>query len=137
MQMFPSSPDLINNVKDGMSDVGIHTIVQNTDPSGVIILDGKTADDRKARVTVQTSGTNSTVSVKISWFGDEPLTRAMLDRIGNRQGTMPPQPTPAGDSDDTAEGAPKSRKIFSKDAVSDADMMRDLNETGIMPPPRP
>src|ERR1700722_12709401 len=56
MQMFPTSPDLLNNVKDGMSDVGIHSIVQNEDPSGVIILEGRTADDRKARVTVQTSG---------------------------------------------------------------------------------
>src|SRR5947209_8095926 len=60
MQMFPTSPDLLNNVKDAMSDVGIHSIAQHEDPGGMVILEGKTADDRKARFTVLTSGVNST-----------------------------------------------------------------------------
>ena len=34
MQMFPTSTDLLANVKDAMSDVGIHSIVQNEDPGG-------------------------------------------------------------------------------------------------------
>jgi hypothetical protein len=100
MQMFPTSPNLLVNVKDAMSDVGIHSIVQNEDPSGLLILEGRTADDRKARVTIQTSGTNSTVSAKIGLFGDEPLTRAMLDRLGSRPGPSrfsraTPSPTPS------------------------------------------
>ena len=132
-QMFPTSTSLIPNVKDAMSDVGIHSIVQNEDPSRVIILEGLTADNRKARVTVQTSGANSTVSAKISWFGDEPLTRAMLDRIGSRQGLLPPPPTP--ETDQTVADKPKSQKIFSRDAVSDATMLRDQIDAGIMPAP--
>ena len=56
MQVFPTSTTLIANVKDAMSDVGIHAIIQTEDPGGLIILEGKTADDRKARVTIQTSG---------------------------------------------------------------------------------
>ncbi len=42
MQMFPTSPTLLANVKDAMSDVGVHSIVQNEDPSGLIILEGQT-----------------------------------------------------------------------------------------------
>ncbi len=131
--MFPTSPTLLVNVKDAMSDVGIHSIVQNEDPSGLIILEGKTADDRKARVTIQTSGTNSTVSAKIGWMGDEPLTRGMLDRLGSRQGTMPPQPLPADAG--TPGDEPRTQPILSRDAVPDAVMLRDQIGTGIMPSP--
>jgi hypothetical protein len=133
MQMFPTSPSLLANVKDAMSDVGIHSIVQNEDPSGLIILEGTTSDDRKARVTVQTSGTNSTVSVKIGWLGDEPKTRAMLDRLSTRQGTMPAQPLP---EDTSAEGPPpRNQPLLSKDAIPDAVMLRDQMDNGTRPSP--
>jgi hypothetical protein len=131
MQIFPTSTTLLTNVKDAMSDVGIHTIVQNEDPSGLIILEGRTADDRKARVTIQTSGANSTVSAKIGWVGDEPITRSFLDRLGSRQGTMPPQPFEA----DSPAEEPKPQNILSRDAVPDAVMLRDQIDTGFMPSP--
>jgi hypothetical protein len=132
MQMFPTSPTLLANVKDAMSDVGIHTIVQNEDPSGLIILEGRTADDRKARVTIQTSGTNSTISAKIGWVGDEPLTRAMLDRLGSRQGTMPPQPLL---EDKSTEVTQPRQPILSRDAIPDAVMLRDQMDNGTRPSP--
>jgi hypothetical protein len=134
MQMFPTSPNLLTNVKDSMSDVGIHSIVQNEDPSGLIILEGKTVDDRKARVTIQTSGANSTVSAKVGWMGDEPLTRAMLDRLGSRQGTMPPQPMPAG-AEQQEGPPPKTQPILSRDAVPDAVMLQDQLGNGTRPSP--
>jgi hypothetical protein len=133
MQMFPTSPTLLANVKDAMSDVGIHTITQNEDPSGLVILEGRTADERKARVTIQTSGTNATVSAKVGWTGDEPLTRAMLDRLGTRHGTMPPQPM-AEDAASTTD-APRTQPLFSRGAVPDAVMLQDQIHSGIMPQP--
>jgi hypothetical protein len=132
VQLFPTSPSLLQNVKDAMSDLNMHSMVQNEDPSGLLVLEGKTADDRKVRTTIQKSGANSTVSVKVGWFGDEPLTRALLDRIGSKQGTLPPQPTPA-DIDEKAEEKPKSQGIFSRDAVPDSVMLRDQVENGSMP----
>lgn len=132
LQMFPTSPMLLNNVKDAMSDVGVHSIVQNEDPSGLTILEGKSADERKVRVTIQISGNNSTVSAKIGWLGDEPLTRALLDRIGSRQGTMPPPPTPTEAA--TAEPS-RTQPMFSKDAVPDATMLRDQLDAGYRPSP--
>jgi hypothetical protein len=131
MQMFPTSPNLLVNVKDAMSDVGIHSIVQNEDPSGLLILEGRTADDRKARVTIQTSGTNSTVSAKIGLFGDEPLTRAMLDRLGSRHGTMPVQPLPAATGSEV--DPPRTQPILSRDAIPDAVMLQDQLGNGFRP----
>ena len=135
MQMFPTSPELLVNVKDAMSQVGIHSIVQNEDPSGLIILEGRTVDDRKARVTVLKSGANSTVSARIGWLGDEPLTRALLDRIGSRQGTMPPSPTPAEAESEAPSEPRRTQPIFSKDAVPDATMLQDQLGTGTRPSP--
>lgn len=121
MQVFPTSTDLLANVKDAMSDVGIHSIAQHEDPGGLIILEGKAADERKARVTIQTSGVNSTVSAKIGWLGDEPLTRAMLDRLGSRHGNLPPSPIPAA-----VIGEPtRPQGFLSRDAVPDSVMLRD------------
>ena len=131
MQMFPTSPDLLDNVKDAMSDVGIHSIAQHEDPGGMVILEGKTADDRKARVTVQTSGVNSTVSAKVGWIGDEPLTRALLDRLGSRQGNLPPQPTAV----DAGEESTRSQPRLSRDAVPDSVMLRDQMDSGLRPGP--
>lgn len=133
MQMFPTSPSLLANVKDSMSDVGIHSIVQNEDPGGMVILEGRTADDRKARVTILVSGTNSTVSAKIGWMGDEPLTRAMLDRLGSRQGTMPAQPLSADPA--APVDPPRTQPLLSKDAIPDAVMLQDQIHSGIMPSP--
>ncbi len=129
MEMFPTSNTLMTDVKDAMSDVGIHSIIQNEDPSGLIILEGKTVDDRKARVTIQRSGANSTVSAKIGWLGDEPLTRAMLDRIGSRHGTMPLPPSAVEPSKDDKPRQP----LLSRDAVPDSVMLRDQIDAGFMP----
>ena len=134
-QLFPTSPVLLTNIKDAMSDLKMYSIVQNEDPSGLIILEGKTAADQVVRTTLLTSGTNSTVSVKIGWFGDELMTRALLDRIAMKQGTMPPQPTagPATDPDDNPAEKSKSQGLFSRDAVPDSVMLRDQVENGSMP----
>ena len=131
MQIFPTSTDLLANVKDAMSDVGIHSIAQHEDPGGLIILEGKTADERNARVTLQASGVNSTVSAKVGWLGDEPLTRAMLDRLGSKQGNLPPTPTPAAAADEPA----RSQPFLSRDAVPDAVMLRDQMDSGTRPGP--
>ena len=130
MQMFPASNNLLTNVKDAMSDVGIHSILQREDPGAMVILEGKTADDRKARVTVQTSGANATVSAKVGWVGDEPITRALLDRLGSRQGTMPAQPVGVPTTEEPAAEVKKAQPLLSRDAVPDQVMLRDQFESG-------
>jgi hypothetical protein len=121
---------LTQNVKDAMSELQMHGIVQNEDPSGLIILEGKTDTDESIRTTIQVSGANSTVSVKVGWFGNEPVTRGLLHRIGEKQGKLPEQPTVTQADPDEK---PKSQGIFSRDAVPDAVMLRDQVENGSMP----
>jgi hypothetical protein len=124
MQMFPNSNTLLTNVKDAMSDTGVHSIIQNEDPGGTVILEGRIANDRKVRVTVQASGVNALVSAKVGWTGDETVTRLLLDKIASRQGTIAPPPTPAEVTAE-AEANAKAQKLgrFSKDAISDAEML--------------
>ncbi len=137
VQLFPTSPRLLDNVKDSMSELNMHTLVQNEDPSGLTIVEATSAAGQKVRTTIQTSGKNSTVSVKVGWFGDEPLTRALLDRIGSKQGNLPPQPAagPTGTEDDAVEkAADQARpKFLSRQAVPDSVMLRDQVENGNMP----
>jgi hypothetical protein len=134
IQLFPTSPKLLTNIKDAMSELNMHSIVQNEDPSGLKVLEGKTGSDAKVRVTVQTSGANSTVAVKIGWFGDEPVTRGLLDRIASKQGTLPEQPSPTTtEPGEKTADKPKSQGIFSRDAVPDSVMLRDQVENGSMP----
>ncbi len=131
MQVYPTSPAIVANVKDALSDVGIRSIRQSEDPGGTIILEGKAADDRRARVTILKSGTRATVAARVGWLGDEPLTRALLDRIGNRQGTLPPQPTPAAEK----PADPPSNPFLSRDAVPDEIMLRNQLNEGYSPNP--
>jgi hypothetical protein len=136
IQLFPTSPKLVQNVKDAMSELNMHGIVQNEDPSGLIVLEAKTADESNIRTTLQSSGVNSTVSIKIGWFGNEPLTRGLLELIGRKQGKLPEQPNPNAATTETDEKAaekPKSQGIFSREAVPDAVMLRDQVENGNMP----
>ena len=139
MQMFPTSPVLLTNVKDAMSEMNMHALVQTEDPSGLIIIDAKTHDDQKIRTTIQSSGANSTVSIRVGWVGDETLTRGLLDRIASKQGVIPsqpgakapaPQPTAPPLEEDEKQ---KSPGLFSRSAVPDDVMLRDQIANGVMP----
>jgi len=123
MQVFPASDTLTDDVKASMSDVGIRAINRTEDPGGMIVLEGQTADHRRARVTIQESGRRSTVSAKVGWLGDEPITRGLLDRIGSRHGTFEAAPP--------VEPAPQP--FLSRQAVPDNTMLRDQINAGYNP----
>jgi hypothetical protein len=60
----------------------------------------------------------------VGWFGDEPLSRALLERAGVRLGSRDPEAIPAA-----APSAPSHNPFFSRSAVPDAVMLRDLAES--------
>ncbi len=130
VQAFPTSPNLLDNVKDAMTDVGMHSIRQVPEPNGLMALQAVTADGRAARVTIQTTGVRSLVASKIGWFGDEPLTRALLDRLGTRQGSLGPALDPA---EAPAEAERPDNPFLSRRAVSDSTMLRDRLDSGLIP----
>lgn len=138
VQMFPASPTVMADVKDAMSDVGIHSIHQVREPNNTDVLEGTTADNRRAQVAIQPRGTRMVVTTKIGWRGDEALSRAVLDRISIRQGALPASATPI----DAATAAPAPAEpapnpFASRGAVSDATMLRGQLESGYSPSPVP
>jgi len=141
MQMFPTSPTLLGNVKDAMTDVGMHSIRQVPEPNGAVALVATTADRRSTRLTIQTTGVRSLVAAKVGWLGDEPLTRALLDRIGARQGDLPPSAVPVDAPPEPPAPEPQGNPFFSRRAVSDDTMLRDRLDVGhtpsIIPPINP
>lgn len=120
--MYPTTPDIVDNVRAAMTDLGMRSIHPVPEANGILTLEAQTADRRPARVTIQTTGVRSTVGLKVGWLGDEPLTRSFLDRVEARQGALPESASPPeADPDQPPPGA-----RFSRSAVPDSVMTRGV-----------
>ena len=133
LQMFPTSPNLLPNVKEAMADVGMRSIHQVPEPNGAIALEATSADNRSVRVTIQTTGVRSLLAAKVGWLGDEPITRALLDRVATRQGTLPPDAVPVEAEPAPAADEPAGNAFLSRKAVPDSTMLRDRLDAGFSP----
>jgi hypothetical protein len=105
-----------------MVDLNIGSIQPRLD-GGLPRLAGKTEDGREVLVVIRSNQGLCQVAVRVGWFGDEPLSRALIERVAVRLGSKPPQAIPS-----TAPSAPSSNPYFSRDAVPDSDMLRDFVE---------
>ncbi|CAN5742392.1 hypothetical protein BH23PLA1_BH23PLA1_32800 [soil metagenome] len=94
--------------------------------------EGRTADGRRVRLDLQARGALTGARVRIGPFGDEPLSRALLDRIGVRLGTLPPEALPVEPPSDA-----ESNPYFSREAVPDSIMLRDFSDPGYRDSPIP
>jgi hypothetical protein len=93
-QDFAFPPDKVQAAVVGaMDDLRVHSVRQTTEP-GAIYYEGTTADDRRALVTVRPFAGGTRLTSRIGLLGDEPLSRALMDRTGIRLGTLPPAPIP-------------------------------------------
>lgn len=113
------APPLQTAVTSALEDLRIHSVNLATEGSSLIYR-GTTPDGRTASVTIRPNQGTSRVSVRVGWFGDEPFSRALMDRIGIRLGTLPPQAIPV---DPPSE--PGSNPYFSREAIPDSVMLRD------------
>ncbi len=86
---------------------------------------GRTSDGRRVRLRLQAQGPSTAAQVRVGTFGDESLSKALLDRIGMRLGTQPPEPLPVEIPSDG-----DSNPYFSREAVPDSVMLRDLADPG-------
>ena len=128
--MFKTTPNLVENVEGAMADVGMHSIHPIPEANGATALEASTADKRSARVTIQSTGVRSTVALKVGRLGDEPLTRAFLGRLEERNGALPASATPI-EPEAEGEATPGSR--FSRNAVPDSIMMRNQLDSTFNP----
>jgi hypothetical protein len=105
-QSFPFTSNQIQTpLLESMADLKMHSVRQTQEPTGVS-FQGLTADGRRASVSVSRVPTVAVgaavpteaavvVTARIGWFGDEPLSRALMHRIGVRLGTSPPSAIPS------------------------------------------
>jgi hypothetical protein len=130
-QVFSYPPSTLESaIVAAMDDLRIGSVRKSLD-GGVLRIEGTTPDRRTATVLVRPQQRASRVIVQIGWFGDEPLSRALMDRLGIRLGTLPPSAIPV-----EPPSAPASNPYFSRDAVPDEIMLRD-HEAGYRDSPVP
>lgn len=124
-QGFAYPPEKVRDTaREAMSDMQMHTVHKSRAEPSSLLLDGQAHDGRHVRIVVRPSGVGSLVTVRVGRLGDEALSRAVLERIGVRLGTLPPAAIP--------EEPPTSprRSFFSKNAVPDSEMLREQSIAG-------
>ena len=102
-----------------MEDLRIQAVRQINDGS-TIVFEGTTADNRNASVTLRPNSLGTRLTARVGLFGDQALSRAIMDRIGIRLGSLPPAAIP-----EEPPSTPASNPYFSRSAISDAEMLKD------------
>ena len=97
--------------------------IQHARDGTVVRIEAKTKDNRRVAATIRAYAGTSQVAVRIGRFGDEPLSRSILDRVDIRLGSRDPEAIPG-----TPPSVPAHNPFFSRDAVPDSDMLRDFVE---------
>jgi hypothetical protein len=107
-------------IAEAMDDLKMTDVTRARD-GAVYRIDAKTEDKRSVLVTLRPHQGMTRVSCRIGWFGDGPLSRALVERAGIRLGLLPPAPIP-----DTPPSSPASNPFFSRSAVPDEVYLRDV-----------
>jgi hypothetical protein len=109
-------------VFEAMDDLKITSISRGRDGS-VYKFDGKTEDNRSVLVTLRPNDGQTRVGCRVGWFGDELLSKAVLERTGVRLGTLPPAAIP-----DKPPSSPERNPLLKLIAPPDDAMIRDIAE---------
>jgi hypothetical protein len=117
-----SSSKVGEALTEAMEDLKMSTIEPGRD-GAVYKIQAKTSDNRLVMVTLRPHQGQTRVGCRIGWFGDEPLSKALLERTGVRLGTLPPAAIP-----ENPPSSPASNPIFSRNAVPDDEMLKDVAE---------
>ena len=126
VQDFPRSVNIVSGaVAESMEDLKMTAIKRKRDGS-VFQIHARTADDRPVLVTIrphqeQSRLEQARVGCRIGWFGDEPLSRAFMERLGIRLELLPPAPIP-----DTPPSSPAPNPFLARDSAVKDEMVRDM-----------
>ena len=118
---FPSSV-VQDAVAEAMEDLGF-TVTRRSQDGPASQVEGRTPDRRSITVTLRSQNPITRVSCRVGWFGDEPMSRTLMRRIAVRLGTLPPEAVP-----DKVPSEPAPNPYFSRDAIPDSEMMKDMIE---------
>ncbi len=109
-------------VTEAMADLKMSSITPGRD--GVVYkIQAKTEDNRTVLVTLRPHQKQTRISCRVGLFGDEPLAKALMERTGVRLGTLPPAAIP-----EHVPSSPASNPFFSRAAVPDEEMLKDVAE---------
>jgi hypothetical protein len=126
-QEFPAPAAAVQGViPAAMEDLQIAHIRQRRDGQSQI-FQGWTKDSTPAVLTLRPGSGAARVTARIGWFGDEPFSRALFERIGIRLGHLPPKAIPQ-----EPPSAPAPNPFFSRRAVPDAVMLREQSESHLL-----
>ena len=109
-------------LNDAMNDLSLGNI-RGAGEGTVSRLEATTRDRERVVATIRSRRDITQVTIRVGWFGDQPLTRAILERVEVRLGTRSPEGIPT-----TVPSAPSRNPYFSRDAIPDAVMLRDFVE---------
>lgn len=125
-QGFAVAPAEVQKVVvEAMQDVRVHRDLETVEPdTGAWLIDGTAADGRGVKVTIRPMGAFTAVTAHVKPFGDEALSRAILDRIGIRLGTIPPAAIPA------EPPATESTSFLNRPGAKDPSLLRSQTVTG-------
>jgi hypothetical protein len=118
---FPASV-IQDAVAEAMEDLSF-TVTRRTQDGAASQVEGRTPDGRSITVTLRSQNPITKVSCRVGWFGDEPMSRTLMRRIAVRLGTLPPEAVP-----DKVPSDPAPNPYFSRDAIPDSEMMKDMIE---------
>jgi hypothetical protein len=123
IQGFALPPSVVlAALNEAMADLQLRSVQVKRD-GAVARVESRTADDRPVIAMLRTHRGSTVVTVRVGWFGDEPLAQALLKRTGVRLGSQVPEAIPA-----TAPSTPSRNPFFARDAVPDSVMLRDFAE---------
>jgi hypothetical protein len=123
VQTFEQSPTTVHPaVLAALDDLRIESVRQISD-GGAVVFEGTTADGRKASLTLRPHPVGSRLSARVGVFGDEALSRALIDRVAIRLGALPPAAIPA-----KFPSSPSSNPYFTRTGIPDTEALREIAE---------
>jgi hypothetical protein len=116
---------------EALDDLKMTSIKRSRDGT-VYKIEGMTEDNRSVLVTVRPHQDQARVACRVGWFGDEPLSKAIIERIGIRLGLLPPAPIP-----DKPPTSPDPNPFMLRDQTLKDGMIRDMIEAPYRDRPGP
>jgi hypothetical protein len=123
VQDFPRDPKTVSAaIAESLDDLKMTDVKRQRDGTVYKII-AKTEDSRPVLLTVRPHQDQSRVGCRIGWFGDGPLSKAIMERVGIRLELLPPAPIP-----DKPPSSPEPNPFLLRDSTLQNGMIRDMIE---------